>query len=259
MSNVNPLDNKVVNGGFCGIIRTLGCIGDSLSSGEMESRKDEKNSYHDYFEYSWGQFLARAAGLTVYNFSRGGMSAKGFLNAEGWLDFRNPEKKCQAYVIALGVNDTERGVPIMGDVATDVNPTDCEQNADTFAGDMGRIMSHIKEIEPKARIFLMTIPRHDRVCEAESKKELHAKIIYDLAEKFEFTYVIDMHKHMPVVDAQISKVYRMGGHMNAMGYKLMSEYVMSYMDYIIRENYEDFKQIAFVGRENDLHNEKYVW
>ena len=80
-----------------------------------------------------------------------------------------------------------------------------------------------------------------------------------MAEKFEFTYVIDMYKHMPIVDAQFSKMYRMGGHMNAMGYKLMSEYVMSYMDYIIRENYEDFKQIAFVGRENDLHNEQYVW
>ncbi len=68
-----------------------------------------------------------------------------------------------------------------------------------------------------------------------------------------------MYKHMPVVDARFSKVYRMGGHMNAMGYKLMSEYVMSYMDYIIRENYEDFKQIPFVGKENDLHNEEYVW
>ncbi len=52
MSNVNPLDNKVVNGGFCGIIRTLGCIGDSLSSGEMESITDGKKGYHDYYEYS---------------------------------------------------------------------------------------------------------------------------------------------------------------------------------------------------------------
>ena len=254
----NPLDNKVVNGGFCGIIRTLGCIGDSLSSGEHESKKDDQKGYHDYFEYSWGQFLARSAGLTAYNFSRGGMSAKSFLNAEGWLDFRNPEKKCQAYVIALGVNDTERGV-VLGNVATDVNPENYEENADTFAGDMGRIIGHIREIEPKARIFLVTIPRHDSKSEAEAKKALHAQILYDLAEKFDFTYVIDLHKYMPLVDAEFSKVYRMGGHMNAMGYKLMSEYIMSYMDYIIRENYDDFRQIAFVGRENDLHNENYVW
>ena len=32
-----PLDNLVSNGGFCGIFRTIGCVGDSLSSGEFET------------------------------------------------------------------------------------------------------------------------------------------------------------------------------------------------------------------------------
>ena len=27
-----PLDNLVTDGGFCGIFRTIGCVGDSLSS-----------------------------------------------------------------------------------------------------------------------------------------------------------------------------------------------------------------------------------
>lgn len=31
-----PLEQFPVNGGFCGILRTVGCIGDSLSSGEFE-------------------------------------------------------------------------------------------------------------------------------------------------------------------------------------------------------------------------------
>ena len=257
--SINPLDNKVINGGFCGIIRTLGCIGDSLSSGEMESMAEGKKGYHDYFDYSWGQFIARAAGLTAYNFSRGGMTAKGFLNAEGWLDFRNPEKKCQAYIIALGVNDTNGNVP-MGNVAEDVHPDDCEQNADTFAGNMGRIMSHIKELEPKARIFLVTMPRSEYDSGApDDKKIVHAKLLYDLAEKFEFTYVIDLHKYAPVYDKEFRKVYYVGGHLNAMGYRLTADYMMSYIDYIIREHHEDFAQIAFVGKDNDLHNEQYVW
>ena len=55
-----PLDNLVLNGGFCGIFRTIGCIGDSLSSGELESLSDENIvGWHDYYEYSWGQFIAR--------------------------------------------------------------------------------------------------------------------------------------------------------------------------------------------------------
>ncbi len=260
MSQFNPLDNKVVNGGFCGIIRTLGCIGDSLSSGQLESKTDGTKDYHNYFEYSWGQFLGRAAGITVHNFSSGGMTAKAFVDiADKWYGFRNPEKKCQAYIIALGVNDTERGVEI-GNVATDVHPEDYEKNADTFAGNMGRIIGQIHEIEPKARIFLMTIPKNNWNTDApDDKKVMHSKVIYDLAEKFKFTYVMDMHKYSPIWDDEFKKVYFMGGHLNSMGYKLASEYVMSYMDYIIRENYEDFAQIGFVGRENDLHNEDYIW
>ena len=46
-----PLDNLVTNGGFCGIFRTIGCVGDSLSSGELESLDENGNKgYHDYFE-----------------------------------------------------------------------------------------------------------------------------------------------------------------------------------------------------------------
>ena len=58
-----PLDIIKPDGGFFGIFRTVGCIGDSLSSGEMESLDENGNrGYHDYFEYSWGQYMARAAG-----------------------------------------------------------------------------------------------------------------------------------------------------------------------------------------------------
>ena len=72
-----PLDKLVINGGFCGVFRTIACIGDSLSSGEFESlNNDGQRGYHDYFEYSWGQYMARDIGCTAYNFSRGGMTAR---------------------------------------------------------------------------------------------------------------------------------------------------------------------------------------
>ena len=49
-----PLDNLVTDGGFCGIFRTIGCIGDSLSSGELETYDEEGiRGYHDFYEYSW--------------------------------------------------------------------------------------------------------------------------------------------------------------------------------------------------------------
>ena len=73
-----PLENLVSDGGYTSIFRTVACVGDSLSSGEFETFDPEKNQrhYYDMFDYSWGQFIARMAGLTAYNFSRGGMTAK---------------------------------------------------------------------------------------------------------------------------------------------------------------------------------------
>ena len=68
-----PLDRIPQNGGFAAIFRTIACVGDSLSSGEFQIKKPQ--------EYSWGQFMARTLGSKVYNFSRGGMSAKWYLNS----------------------------------------------------------------------------------------------------------------------------------------------------------------------------------
>ena len=103
-----PLDRYAEDGGFAGIFRTIGCIGDSLASGEFEVLHPTAGTkmYLDRFDYSWGQYIARIAGSTVYNFSRGGMTAKEynetFGNAMGYF---RPELAADAYIIALGVND----------------------------------------------------------------------------------------------------------------------------------------------------------
>ena len=49
-ANEKPLEALLEGGGFSAIFRTVGCIGDSLSSGELEAVKsDGTKSYHDYF------------------------------------------------------------------------------------------------------------------------------------------------------------------------------------------------------------------
>ena len=72
LKNEKPLEYIPADGGMVGVLRTIGCVGDSLSSGEFESTNLEGGKgYHDYFDYSWGQYMARMAGVTVRNFSRG--------------------------------------------------------------------------------------------------------------------------------------------------------------------------------------------
>lgn len=240
-----PLDNIVTDGGFCGIFRTIACVGDSLASGEFEgTNEDGTKSYHDFFDYSWGQYLARMAGSKVYNFSKGGMTTKRYV--EGWAEemgYWSEDKACQAYIIALGVNDIIGGkVEVFGDIS-DVDPENPENCKPTYVGYYGHIIAKYKKISPYARFFLVVPPLHGDV----TKREMIQSALYEMAELFEHTYVIDLYKYAPPYDKEFRKQFFLGGHMNPMGYILSAKMIASYIDYIIRHNPDDFKQVGFIG------------
>lgn len=252
-----PLDNIKPDGGFFAIFRKAAVIGDSLSSGEMESlnTKGEKG-YHDYFEYSWGQFMARAAGCEILNFSRGGMTASEYMESFGEAnDFFNPDKACQAYIIALGVNDLVNRRDEIGTV-NDIDMNDYRNNAKTFAGYYAQVIQKYREISPKSRIFLMTmVPDGNNDEFKDVCIEAHRKLLYELADMFEFTYVLDFCEYAPPHDAEFRRHFYLGGHLNAMGYLLTAQQVMTYIDYIIRNNYEDFAQTAFICKNGEYNCE----
>ncbi len=241
-----PLDNLSADGGLCGIFRTIGCIGDSLSSGEFESENsDGTKGYHDYYEYSWGQYIGRSIGAKVYNFSRGGMSASEYWNSFAEEnDFWNKDKLCQAYIIALGVNDLIWQKQELGSLQ-DIHPENYEKNADTFAGYYGRIIQRLKSMQPHARFFLMTMPREGD--EYDGIREAQAKLLREMADFFDYTYVIDLFQYAPIYDAEFKQRYFLRGHMNPAGYVLTARMTESYIDYIIRHNPEDFSQVGFIG------------
>lgn len=243
-----PLDNIVTDGGFCGIFRTIGCIGDSLSSGEFET-KDENGivGYHDFYEYSWGQFMARATGSKVYNFSRGGMSTKWFCESfAGECGAYKRENLCQAYIIALGVNDLTVN-PEIGNPDNYDASLKREADDQSILGYYAQIIRTIKAKQPDAKIFAVTIPRSVGKTEERTKREDElAEGIRKLVAKISNAYVIDLRKYGPVHDEKFNAAFRLG-HMTPAGYLLMSKLIMSYIDYIIRNNFEDFNQVGFIG------------
>ena len=247
-SDEKPLDNLVTDGGFCGIFRTIGCIGDSLSSGEFES-KDENGivGYHDFYEYSWGQFMARTTGSKVYNFSRGGMTAKEFCeNFAEKCGVYNRENLCQAYIIALGVNDIKRGYEIGNPNNYDASLKK-EADDESILGYYTQIIKKIRVKQPGAKIFAVTIPCATHKTEERMKRDEElAEAIRKLIAKISNAYVIDLRKYGPIHDEKFNATFRLG-HMTPAGYLLMSKLIMSYIDYIIRNNFEDFNQVGFVG------------
>ena len=251
--NEKPLDNFVTDGGFCSIFRTICCVGDSLSSGEFEGTNDEGNkTYHDFYEYSWGQFIARAAGCKVYNFSRGGMTAeaycKTFADDNGLWD---KNKAGQAYIIALGVNDLNLTATKTIGTTADICLDDYTKNADTVTGWYARIIQRYKTVSPDAKFFFVTLPRNDKTDESSVKVRARYaefnKILREFTEIFDNSYVIDLEKYFPVMDDEYRKNFYLGGHLNPMGYILTAKVISSYIDYIVRHNYKDFKQVGFIG------------
>ncbi len=245
-----PLDRIVDDGGFTAIFRTIACVGDSLSSGEFESNIDGVKGFHDMFDYSWGQYIARATGAKVYNFSRGGMTAAGYFNTYAnqcccW----NPEFAAQAYTVALGVNDAakvEKGADIYPDGwgSIDDIAENYKDNKKSFYGYYAAIIQRYKTIQPQAKFFLINRPRS---CEFDERAEALAKAVSEIAEKLDNCFVIDLYNYAPIYDGEFRKLFYLGGHMNPMGYILTAKMVMSYIDFIIRHNYKEFIQVPFIG------------
>lgn len=240
-----PFDRLVTDGGYVGIFRTIGCIGDSLSSGEFEWLDENGNcgSYGNY-PYSWGQYLARDAGCTVYNFSRGGMTASEYLRqfAEE-QGFWAEDKLCQAYILALGVNDILNQHQPLGSVA-DIDRSDWTKNAPTFAGNYAAIIQRLKEKQPYARFFLVTMPDDEP---SNPQKAAHAALLHELAVLFDRTFVIDLFAYAPHQTEEYKRRYYLSGHLNPAGYRLTAWMIESYIDWIIRRNPADFAGVGFIG------------
>ena len=235
-----PLDRLLDDGGFCGIFRTIACVGDSLSSGEFEFYDEEnKRRYIDAYDYSWGQYMARTIGSKVYNFSEGGMTAKRYIdsyadNNDCW----NPDKACQAYIIALGANDLYSG----------------RFSKEEFCQYYSAIVQKYKEIQPDARFFFVTLLKGEAF-KGDQTADVHAEMLYEIAEKFTNCYVMDFRKYGPVQDKEYMDKFYLTGHLNPCGYILTAKMIMSYMDYIIRHNMDDFKFVGMIGR--DMSEVKY--
>lgn len=245
-----PLDRLPENGGFTGIFRTIACIGDSLSSGEWQTRNpDGTFTYTDVYWYSWGQYISRMTGAKVYNFSKGGMTAKEYM--QGFAedrDFWNPEYRAQAYIIAMGVNDITRmmhGMLTMGTMSDVCD--DYTDNADTFAGYYAAIIQRYKQLAPDAKFFLVTQPRDERDEERALLQDAHQQLLYDMAERFDNTYVLDLRQYAPVYDREFKRRFYMNGHMSPAGYLLTARMIASCIDYIIRNHPEDFREVGLIN------------
>jgi len=237
------------DGGFVGIFRKIGVIGDSLSSGEFQSLTEEGvNTFHDCFDYSWGKYLERIAGTEVTVCSRGGMTAKEFYDS--FAEMKGCWDKlvqCDAIIIALGVNDATRIKDGVGSMGRFENvQIDSFAPSDNFVDNYVRIIMKIKRLNPYCHFFFVTPPKRDPG--APGKEDLYdteRDELEKITKFFKRTYLIDLRTYAPVYDQEFRDHFFLGGHMNPAGYLFTAKMIASYMDYIIRHHSDQFHQVAF--------------
>jgi hypothetical protein len=197
--------------------------------------------------------MARMAGVTVYNFSRGGMTAKEYMeNFANNMGYWQRSLAANAYIIALGVNDILNRKWAIGSTA-DVDLADYKKNKDSFIGNYAAIIQRYKEIMPEAVFFLVTTPSSgdDDVDDKKELRKLLRQAIFDIAELFDNTYVIDLYEYAPIYDNAFKKKFFLSGHMAPAGYLLTAKMICSYIDYIIRHNLEKFKTVGLMDYDYD--------
>ncbi len=253
------------------ILRKVGIFGDSLASGEQEYTKaDGSSGYHDDYDLSWGQFMARKCGIEVVNYCRGGLTASAFQTLAHYRMAFNPLNKCKAYIIALGVNDTRRIDDLYGGefgTMADVDMDDHTKNKGSFVGYYAKMIQQIKALEPYARIFVTTIPKSmqtetdaktdERAAKVNAIRDQHAEFLRDLPNHFDRVYVIDLRAQDYYIDTEeFKRRYRLGGHLSSAGYKFFGDVFATYIDHIICENPEEFSSVGLIGTDYAHKNHK---
>lgn len=261
----NPLEHIIRDCGYGSVIHHWGIVGDSLSSGEIHIRNAGHNTYIDYYAYSWGQRFAKMnCAESCYNFSNGGQTAKGWIEGTvdgssdivhgddyiggvgggGWPLAKTDGYKKQAYIIALGVNDHSESYPT-GSVSTDIgtydSTTDTDTNADSFVGYYAGIIQRLRSIQPNAKIFCVTMPNNAFPNESAA--------IADIVDYFSTlysgdVYLIDLSTYLPI---KWGGDYMYNTHGSAQGYQYIAYAVNTYVDWIIRNNADDFKTMPLLA------------
>lgn len=249
-----PIERIRYDCGLFSIFTSIGIIGDSYASGEMQGYHSDGTGYNvDMYEFSWGQQMAKMTGADVFNFSQGGQSARGWMKgntARTWdkndIAGGAHSNKKGCYFIDFGRNDkvlVENNTYTAGiGTVADINVTDYTLNADSFVGWYAQIIQALKQLDNRCFIFCITT----------ANKNLYADYNAQVRNIVQFftgqrVFLIDLETYAGVPNSQ--PWYFLRQHPSAAGYLFIAYEIMNYVDWIIRNNGATFIDTALVGTD----------
>lgn len=270
----NPLAERKPDGGLTRIFKSITCIGDSLTSGVIDKPKLQDDGTTKLVpttvaSKSYPTVMSNILGIKLKNLGIGGRIAANDSESQlqagktvrSWL-YKSRTRGfwkdsasdyAEAYIVALGTNDISRFGSFTGSMDESVRVS--EQGIEivdntTSVGGYCEILNEVLEANPDAKIFCVTLPNTRG--KAASRADMNAKI-KQIAEAYRNTgayiYLIDLERYgiQPDEVAEWKSVNYGPSHLNEAGYKWLAETYMTYIDYIIRHNTDDFKQLLSDG------------
>lgn len=237
-----PLGKVLDNPGLLGCFLNVGCIGDSLASGECVATDGNGNpQYIDIYNHSWGKYLERMTGNTYHIWASGGRTTASWLTSSHATECFDGNHLCEAYIIGLGQNDKNQNVSV-GSPA-DINLANYNNNnASSYYGNYGKIIQKIKEVQPKAKIFVLTDPS------SATENGGYNGAIREIATMFDNVYLVDLYTYgQHLFQSDYIKANARYGHYNAVAYREFALYIASYIEWIMRNNPDEFLEIEYIG------------
>ena len=229
----------------------VGVIGDSYCSGSIYYNGG--SSQVTNYNLSWPSNLARQHGIDRNRYSVGGWGTYNFLfvDNENWReygsykleqDFADPDKRCGLYIISFGINDSnpsrtfgdKSGGPDYLGSSDDVDDNDYTNNANSFWGNMSRIISMIKSGSPESRIVITTLGRFGSTRYDTYSAEIPAIAAYNGVPYITLTddgfFNSDYYTHV------------LGGHPTAQLYAGMAKAISRLIQKCMVDNWEYFNE-----------------
>ncbi|MFT8584643.1 BppU family phage baseplate upper protein [Liquorilactobacillus hordei] len=207
------------------MFQKIGIIGDSYASGQIWT--DFNGTAITDYSISWGQIMARQNGLSVSNYSEGGLTTRSWLTSSYGLTKMQADVIQDLYILVLGINDQNiLGTDGLGTV------NDISNGTDTFYGNYGKIIAAIKEKSPKAKLVFVDMVRTDE------NYSIYNTAIKNLADYYKVPMIHqldDTYFNEGIYDSKMK-----GGHPRGVGYALMAEAFKRLIESCLLNSYDYF-------------------
>ena len=236
-TDINTINENALNHLTCAIFRKVCCIGDSATSGHITGT--DKKVYGSNPEFSWVSYLSRLTGNEYINLGINGASTKIWLtSADGLAKAKLPENKAQAYLVGLGMNEGLNDSWEIG-TAEDIGSS----TAETYYRYMSELVREISAINPKAHIFLQTIPR------TEERFTAINTAIKTIAETYKGTYnvhVLDLSNYKELYSIKSITDDYVASHWTAIGYQQFAQILALIWSDYINANVKKFQDVFLI-------------